>query len=219
MNQELTQRLVKRFPILYQNYSSPMTQTCMCWGFEHGDGWFEIIWQLSLAIEAELNYPWHRKHWFLFKRKFFRRWNDFLYKLSPPQPDKHARVGSGTVSDPYRWVLVERAPRDWLARMIAKFFHEKDDGSQKWRTSIRRLGFKAFIKWPDTGLAVQQVKEKFGTLRFYCGGTEAIHRYIQLAERLSSITCEECREQGTANDSGWIRTLCEECRAPQESHR
>jgi len=82
MNQELTQRLVKRFPILYQNYSSPMTHTCMCWGFEHGDGWFEIIWQLSLAIEAELNYSWHRKRWFLFKKWFFRHWNDFLTNYS-----------------------------------------------------------------------------------------------------------------------------------------
>jgi hypothetical protein len=32
----------------------------MCWGFDPGDGWFEIIWQLSLAIEAELNYSWMR---------------------------------------------------------------------------------------------------------------------------------------------------------------
>ena len=38
MNQELTLRLVKRFPVLYQDYRSPMTQTAMCWGFDHGDG-------------------------------------------------------------------------------------------------------------------------------------------------------------------------------------
>jgi hypothetical protein len=61
MNQELTLRLVKRFPVLYQDYRSPMTQTAMCWGFDHGDGWFEIIWQLSLAIEEELAYSWTKK--------------------------------------------------------------------------------------------------------------------------------------------------------------
>jgi hypothetical protein len=54
MNAELTQKLLKRFPVLYQDYDSPMTQTCMCWGFDHSDGWFEIIWQLSLAIEEDL---------------------------------------------------------------------------------------------------------------------------------------------------------------------
>ena len=47
MNADLTQKLVKRFPVLYQDYDSPMTQTCMCWGFDPSDGWFEIIWQLT----------------------------------------------------------------------------------------------------------------------------------------------------------------------------
>jgi hypothetical protein len=29
VNAELTRKLVKRFPVLYQDYDSPMTQTCM----------------------------------------------------------------------------------------------------------------------------------------------------------------------------------------------
>ena len=58
MNKELTERLLKRFPVLYQDYYSSMTHSCMCWGFDHDDGWFEIIWQLSLALEEELNYSW-----------------------------------------------------------------------------------------------------------------------------------------------------------------
>ena len=61
MNAELTQKLVKRFPVLYRDYDSPMTQTCMCWGFDHSDGLFEIIWQLSHAIEEELGYSRSRK--------------------------------------------------------------------------------------------------------------------------------------------------------------
>jgi len=59
---------------------------------------------------------------------------------------------------------------------------------------------------------VVQVKEKFGTLRFYCGGTEAIDKYVRLAERFSSVTCEDCGKLGKANDSGWIRTQCDACR-------
>jgi hypothetical protein len=77
MNRELTERLVKRLPILYQDHTSPKTQTAMCRGFDHGYGWFEIIWQLSLAIEEELGYSWLRKRWFLFKKSFFRSWNAF----------------------------------------------------------------------------------------------------------------------------------------------
>jgi hypothetical protein len=217
MNRELTQRLVRRFPVLYQDHASPMSRTCMCWGFDHGDGWFEIIWQLSLAIEEELDYSWLRKRWFLFKKSFFRSWNALIYKLSPVIHDRQVQTGSGTTADPYRWIVVEKAPGDWLARMTSKLFGKRHSDFRTWRGTIQSLGFKAFVRWPQTGLAVQQVKEKFGTLRFYCGGTEAIHRYIHLAERLSSITCEDCGKPGTANDSGWIRTQCDDCRSAKHS--
>jgi hypothetical protein len=214
MNNQLTRRLVRRFPVLYQDYHSPMSQTCMCWGFDHDDGWFEIIWQLSLAIEEELQYSWLRKRWFLFKKSFFRSWNKFLYKLSPVRLDKQVQTGSGTKEDPYRWVVVEKAPRDWLAKAAFVGLPErKTDGIRlSWQSRIQNLGFKAFVVWPHTGFAVQQVKEKFGTLRFYCPGNDAIDRYVQLAERLSSVTCEDCGKRGTANDSGWIRTQCDDCR-------
>jgi hypothetical protein len=51
-----------------------MAQICMCWGFDPGDGWFEIIWQLSLAIEAELNYSWMRERSYLLKKSLSRWW-------------------------------------------------------------------------------------------------------------------------------------------------
>jgi hypothetical protein len=72
----------------------------MCWGFDHGDGWFEIIWQPSLAIEEELNYSWLRERWFLSKKAFFRSWNAFIYTLSPVRPDKKKQEGSVTKEDP-----------------------------------------------------------------------------------------------------------------------
>jgi hypothetical protein len=213
MNSELTQRLVNRFPVLYQDYDSPMTQTCMCWGFDHGDGWFEIIWQLSLAIEEELHYSWLRERWYLVKKSFFRSWNNFIYKVSPIRQDKQKQEGSGTKEDPYRWVVVEKAPRDSLARLACRLFPAgRLDNYRSWPAKLQHLGFKAFVRWPYTGFAVMQVKEKFGTLRFYCSGTDAIDRYIRLAERLSAVTCEDCGRPGKANDSGWIRTQCDECR-------
>ena len=217
MKKELTLRLVKRFPILYQDYRSPMTQTAMCWGFDHGDGWFEIVWQLSLAIEEELDYSWTRKRWLLFKKSFFRSWNAFVYKLSPVRHDKQIREGSGTREDPFRWTVIEKAKDDWLARMAIAIFGETDPAySPKWSGKLRRLGFKAFVHSPDTGLAVQQVKEKFGTLRFYCGGGETIYKFISLAERLSAVTCEDCGKPGTQSNSAWICTLCEECRGERK---
>lgn len=114
MNSQLTQRLVERFPVLYQDYHSPMTQTCMCCGFDHGDGWFEIVAaqsghrrRVGLLVAAEARVPGEER---------------IFPQLSPVRDDKRKQEGSGTKEDPYRWVVVEKAPRDCLARMAWKLF-------------------------------------------------------------------------------------------------
>lgn len=64
---------------------------------------------------------------------------------------------------------------------------------------------------------VQQIKEKFGTLRFYFrGGDEYIYGAAQVAEHMSSRICEDCGAPGKLRDGGWIRTLCNPC---EEKHR
>jgi hypothetical protein len=50
MNEENTKYLFAKFPDLYRQHSLPMTQTAMCWGFSHGDGWFNIIRELSIKL-------------------------------------------------------------------------------------------------------------------------------------------------------------------------
>jgi len=59
---------------------------------------------------------------------------------------------------------------------------------------------------------VEQVKEKFGALRFYIDtGCDAIHNRIAKAEGESAHTCEVCGKPGKAHSPhGWVRTLCEE---------
>lgn len=58
---------------------------------------------------------------------------------------------------------------------------------------------------------VAQIKEKFGTLRFYVdGGDQYVYGAISLAEQLSGILCEECGKPGERRSGGWIRTLCDE---------
>ena len=51
MNEELTKRLYDKFPLLYGDKDGQMTTTAMCWNFECGDGWFDIIWDLSSKLE------------------------------------------------------------------------------------------------------------------------------------------------------------------------
>jgi hypothetical protein len=50
VKEELDNKLVKAFPLLYKDRNAPMQSTAMCWGFP-GDGWFNIIWDLSSKLE------------------------------------------------------------------------------------------------------------------------------------------------------------------------
>lgn len=51
MSPELDEKLCMRFPLLYADRHASMKTTCMCWGFECGDGWYELIKNLSLKLE------------------------------------------------------------------------------------------------------------------------------------------------------------------------
>jgi len=60
-------------------------------------------------------------------------------------------------------------------------------------------------------VTVDQVKEKFGTLRFYySGGDEYISGLVTMAESMTGVTCEECGKPGKQVGGGWIATLCKE---------
>ena len=58
-----------------------------------------------------------------------------------------------------------------------------------------------------------QIKEKFGTLRFYYnGGDEFIRGLDSMAASMTSRTCEECGSPGTSRSTKkqrWVRVLCE----------
>jgi hypothetical protein len=62
-----------------------------------------------------------------------------------------------------------------------------------------------------TQVTVDQVKEKFGTLRFYTtGGDRLIDGMIWFAESMSGRICETCGKPGKERGRGWIYTACEE---------
>jgi len=57
---------------------------------------------------------------------------------------------------------------------------------------------------------VNQIKEKFGGLRFYySGGDEQISGMVRMAESWADTACEECGAIGKRRSGGWIRTLCD----------
>jgi hypothetical protein len=67
-------------------------------------------------------------------------------------------------------------------------------------------------------VVVEQIKEKFGGLRFYYeGGDEQISGMVRMAEAWASHACEECGAPGTAGGKGWIKTLCPTHRAEADA--
>lgn len=50
MSPEKTKILYEKYPDIFRNRSLPMSQTCMCWGFECDDGWFKLIDELCAQL-------------------------------------------------------------------------------------------------------------------------------------------------------------------------
>lgn len=76
----------------------------------------------------------------------------------------------------------------------------------------------------DAHYIVQQIKEKFGTLRYYCAPSnddpspdllDAFDAITEDAERAAAITCERCGEPGVLQrTSYWAKTMCHACAEP-----
>ncbi len=58
---------------------------------------------------------------------------------------------------------------------------------------------------------VAQVKEKFGSLRFYGdGGDDRVRHFIWFAEGFSQRVCETCGAPGKTRGNSWIYTSCDQ---------
>lgn len=131
MKQELDQLLCERYPKIFANRFKPMTETAMCWGFECGEGWFNILDNACRNIQSHID--WQNK--------------------------KEEKVSQ---------------------------------------------------------LIADQIKEKFGTLRFYYhGGDEYTAGIISMAEAMSATTCETCGKPGHLRGKGWLYTACDEHTKPE----
>jgi len=82
-----------------------------------------------------------------------------------------------------------------------------------WRPIIEKLVEDIIKIAPNT--EITQIKEKFGTLRFYCSGDGAddVGKLIERAEQESGVTCERCGTKDKVTTKGsWLLTLCPKCR-------
>lgn len=72
---------------------------------------------------------------------------------------------------------------------------------------------------PIPPVQITQIKEKFGTLRFYYdGGDEYIRGIVTMAEFMSEVVCEKCGNLGSIHNNGrWLKTLCDAHKAEREA--
>jgi len=176
MRQELDALLCEKYPKMMVNRNKGPMETCMCWGFECGDGWFQILNQLMGNIQHHIDWK-ERQREVAIK---FRKMSEQL------------KAGDST--------LFEEEFKDMI--------------NQEYKTKRKQELIDdplREIPEPIPQVTMDQVKEKFGTLRFYySGGDEYIAGLVSMAESMSGVTCEECGKPGTQTPGGWIKTVCVE---------
>ena len=62
----------------------------------------------------------------------------------------------------------------------------------------------------DEEIYVDQIKEKFGRLRFYLSKEDDVmHGMVSMAEHMSGQICETCGNRGETRGGSWMVTLCD----------
>lgn len=56
MKQELDEQLCKKYPLIFKNRHGDMKETLMCWGFDVGDGWYQILDSLCGQIQHYIDW-------------------------------------------------------------------------------------------------------------------------------------------------------------------
>jgi hypothetical protein len=107
----------------------------------------------------------------------------------------------------------------WHARIVADYPDQFPDGHFAfeclggWRYLIREMCRRVALLPEEarSGFRWTQIKEKFGTGRFYNTGGGAVDEVVEWAEEASERTCDVCGRPGSLrNGGGWYATRCDD---------
>lgn len=126
---------------------------------------------------------------------------------------KRVRMKNKALCKRYPFLII----RDWKDNPIEEEYTYLDDMPIGWR---RAFGIQmceeirqALVKKNRLyTYRIEQIKEKFGGLRWYAyGGTPEIDRIIDKYEDISYRTCVCCGRPATKISLGWISPFCDKC--------
>jgi hypothetical protein len=189
MKQELEEKLYNKYPKLFAQRNLPMTQTCICWGCDHGDGWYNILERMCSLIQHHIKEARRSS-------ATIRRYNRAL-KQAISGNDKNLR-----------FYYANRL--GWENEKVDEFVKrdlEKKEFREEWRKPPTQMTFTQ-IKEKYGTLRV-----------YYRGGDDYCQGIIAMAEHMSSVTCEDCGVPGKVRDGGWIRTLCDDCEEGKKTRK
>lgn len=180
MNKKLDEKLVKKFPKLFRDRHAPMTETCMCWGFECGDGWYNILESLCESIQHHIDRTRkNRARNLLYNRALKRAFKGNIDSL-----ENYHTIGTGSKAREYAKKTVERT----LSNEYTQYRDVPEVCPQ---------------------VIVSQVKEKYGGLRFYySGGDDCVDAMVDVCETMASKTCQICGAPAQVENGNMYRT-CE----------
>ena len=89
------------------------------------------------------------------------------------------------------------------------FSHMEPTAREKYKTEIAQREPRELTSLVPQ-VVITQIKEKFGTLRFYFkGGDNHVRGMVQMAESMTSFTCEECGAPGELRQKRYLYTACD----------
>lgn len=240
MTPELEDKIVRAHPLLFRDRYGDMRSTCMVWGLSCGNGWFQILWDLSEKLEPLIqkfiddnpNLPCYScscseeshdtqnnkcntiRHLPFFLGRgmwgFYPVPNWKRDFINSFRKGKYPNFKFFWFNQVRRWMLGKFRK---LYRKPNRFFY--------WLYKKFGIGYNKPCHckgYKGNYPCASQIKEKFGTLRVYMTHyLPEMEEAISEAERLSAITCEDCGQPGELRQGGWLRTLCDECESKQFS--
>lgn len=139
----------------------------------------------------------------------FKEYEEFAKKMETSYPRMFSGAYGGFAVGKGWWPLIEK---------LCNTIQTHIDWSNDTRTALL-ISNPYNNKIPEAveQVVVQQIKEKFGTLRFYYeGGDNYVHGATSLAESLTGHLCEECGGFGKTRHGGWVRVLCDQHEAERQ---